>query len=191
MKPFGQFHKTILSASVTLLFAIGATQVAVAQEVPFEGKVNLCAVDFTHRTVEEKGKGKIIERDMVYLYRIVTDYPAINGWDVMTFDFTTDRDGRQYTTGDIFFIPDEYAAGAFQEQLFNLLITDSMPGRFLGLGSLAGVTVDYTLSVNLPEAEYCFDHPYCDDHPGACFYLPELGAPPIGYDFTGTVYISE
>jgi hypothetical protein len=48
-------RKTLLSTftSAMLVFAAGATQVAIAESVPFVGNANLCAVDMSSVTIKE------------------------------------------------------------------------------------------------------------------------------------------
>lgn len=186
-------RKTLLSTftSAVLVFAAGATQVAMAESVPFVGNVNLCAVDMSGVTIEEMGEGLRIERNWVYAYRFDTDHPAFTGWDVMTFDSKFVRDIRQYTTGEHYLTPDDYAVGAIREEMIDLLIEDEpISGTMVGMGSLDGVSVEYTTTLNMGNAEYCYNHPYCDDPGANCTYLDEL-SPPIGYDLEGIVNTPE
>ena len=174
---------------MVFVFIAAITQIAQASDpVPFAGKVNLCAVDFSKSWVETKGKGQQIHRNLVYVSHLETDSPLLSGWEVLTVDVTYKKDGSQYSDGQTYMVPDNIAVGAFFEE-FSILVTDVLTGTYHGVGSLTGVTVDYTIPINWDDPDYCYDHPYCDDPGTACEYLHEMvDQEPFGYYIYGTIY---
>jgi len=176
-------------AAASLLFGVVTPPVQAAEPQAYSGRADLCAVDQSKVVVENVGSGQTIMRNMVQLFRISSDDAALmNGWEVLTFDSKQMKNGKQYSEGETYFIPNNINAGAFAEE-FNFLVTANISGMYQGIGSLKGVTADYVLAVNADDPEYCYDHPYCDDPGTDCTYLTDIpGQDPFGFHVTGTIY---
>lgn len=185
-----------LLAVALLLFGDGMMQAVEAETQSYTGKANLCAIDNSKVTVETKGS-KTITRNMVFVYEIRTDHPFVSGWEVMTFDSTVKKDGSQYSEGESYFVPDGAMGGPIMgswREEFDILVNDPIYGKFNGMGSLDGMTVDYKISVNPAGLEFCYQHPYCVNPWTSCQYLYQLPGPdggdpvPFGYDISGEIY---
>jgi hypothetical protein len=141
-----------------VLFIAGILQIGIcAAAVPFEGTATLCAINPFGSTTETRGNnGVTYTYDLVMLYRIQTDNPLMNGWEVLTSNSKLSKNNTGYYWGDAVLTPDLHAGtGTLVDQFkFNAQQSANISGTYSGTGDLDGTTVEYELSVD-PNAAFC------------------------------------
>lgn len=113
----------------------------------------------------------------------------MQGWEVLTSDSKTLKNGKTIYSYEAFFTPDGVEGGALIDtSKFVMQNPPVISGTYRGSGALKGVTVDYELTINMFTADYCYNHPYCEMPGTACVYLYEMPEPaPFAWNVTGYV----
>ncbi len=145
-----------------LLFLAGMMQTGIGTAAgPYQGTATLCAINPFGSTTETKGNNGVTDTyDFVMLYRIETDNPLMNGWEVLTSNSRLSKNNTGYYWGEAVLTPDLYAAtGTLVDAFkFNAQQSASISGTYSGTGDLDGTTVDYELAVD-PNAAFCANLP--------------------------------
>lgn len=193
--------RNAVTVSIAWILAVG-TLPSLADPVSYEGTATLCFIGAAPPSVERAGDdGAHRVSGLVSLYFIQTAPRAaeppsglVNGWELLTSDMTvTGKEYRLDWTGVLMPQAQAGATDTVLQETASVTTTDlsTLSGEWRGTGNLAGVRVDYVLTM-LPDATPdCPGErpPQCADLEGGC--LP--AEPPYVdrftvYEISGTVH---
>ena len=190
-----------LITSAAMLSTLGTMTQVSADPIPYEGRATLCYIGAVPPSVEQKGKsGVTYMSDVVSLYYIQTapvgeTPPAglVNGWELLISDMkaTMRVYWLDWTSA---LTPTAYVGttGTVLEETGSIKTKDlsTLSGTLQGTGELAGISVDYVLTLNPDATPNCpGDYPaQCFDIVGGCLPAePPYVEGPTVYEISGFV----
>ena len=174
-------------ATATILAAVGMSMAITlaADPIAYSGKGVMCFADPTNmqEVPTEKGKGKTITTGGVFVWRIVSDNPLMNGWEYTYDNWILNKQGKGTIWGHLTFFPDvahdgvDYT-GRFVEDEYSFKTNKLVSGIYTGEGSLNGVTATYEGTASGFEPCPVSDLPpaMCVDGTLTCIPVGELGS---------------
>lgn len=190
-KPGGS--SMLRKATTAVLAVVGMSMVgnSVADPVAYYGKGVMCFADVTNmqEVPADKGKGKTITTGGVFIWRIVSENPLMNGWQYTYDNFILNKKDKGTVWGHMAMYPDvahdgvDYT-GRFVEDEYSFKTNKLASGIYTGEGSLNGVTATY--GGTSAGAESC---PESDLPPALCEDGGTLTCIPVG-EFGNTTYFN-
>jgi hypothetical protein len=175
---------------ILIISGMFAGSVSAIDPLLFEGVASLCAIDPTTEETVTRGNGVVVDKQAVQLYRVETNPSMISGWEVLTSQFKTAKNGKQFYMGTATLTPDGYEEAGTLKENFNILQDGSLPaGTYTGTGELEGLTVEYQLIPYSGDPAVlvvmCSESPpYCNEDGAVC--IPMAGM--WGWSMSGVIY---